>query len=158
MDIYGSCGSLKCPRRDDDCVEMLQKDYKFYLAFENSNCKDYVTEKFFTNALHNGVVPIVMGASVEEYAAIAPPHSFLHVDQFDSPAALAEYLKLLDSDDDLYNKFFHWRTKGEWLRTRFFCRVCSMLHYHQEQGPSKGVEGGWGQWWQGKGVCKAEGS
>ena len=158
MDIYGSCGSLKCPRRDGDCVEMLQKDYKFYLAFENSNCKDYVTEKFFTNALHNGVVPIVMGASVEEYAAIAPPHSFLHVDQFDSPAALAEYLKLLDGDDNLYNEFFQWRTKGEWLRTRFFCRVCSMLHYHQEQGPSRRVEGGWGQWWQGKGVCRARGS
>ena len=139
-------------------MEMLQKDYKFYLAFENSNCKDYVTEKFFTNALQNGVVPIVMGASVEEYAAIAPPHSFLHVDQFDSPAALAEYLKLLDRDDNLYNEFFQWRTKGEWLRTRFFCRVCSVLHYHQEQGPSKGVEGGWGQWWQGKGVCRAPGS
>ena len=76
---------------------MLQKDYKFYLAFENSNCKDYVTEKFFTNALHNGVVPIAMGASMEEYAAIAPPNSFLHVDQFGSPADLAEYLKVLDS-------------------------------------------------------------
>ena len=158
VDIYGACGSLKCPRRESDCVEMLQKDYKFYLAFENSNCKDYVTEKFFTNALQNGVVPIVMGASVEEYAAIAPPHSFLHVDQFDSPAALAEYLKLLDRDDNLYNEFFQWQTRGEWLRTRFFCRVCSMLHYHQEQGPSRGAEGGWGQWWQGKGVCRAPGS
>ena len=139
-------------------MEMLQKDYKFYLAFENSNCKDYVTEKFFTNALHNGVVPIAMGASMEEYAAIAPPNSFLHVDQFGSPADLAEYLKVLDRDDNLYNDFFRWQTQGEWVRTRFFCRVCSMLHYHQEQGPSKRLEGGWGHWWQGEGVCGARGS
>ena len=157
MDIYGSCGSLKCPRRDSECIEML-KTYKFYLAFENSNCRDYVTEKLFMNALQNGVVPIVMGASVEDYAAIAPPHSFLHVDNYNSPADLANHLEILAKDENLYNEFLEWRTQGEWLRTRFFCRVCAMLHYHQEHGPSTGVEGGWGQWWGGKGVCRAAGS
>ena len=138
-------------------MEML-KTYKFYLAFENSNCRDYVTEKLFMNALQNGVVPIVMGASVEDYAAIAPPHSFLHVDNYNSPADLAKHLEILAKDENLYNEFLEWRTQGEWLRTRFFCRVCAMLHYHQEHGPSMGVEGGWGQWWGGKGVCTAAGS
>ena len=138
-------------------MEML-KTYKFYLAFENSNCRDYVTEKLFMNALQNGVVPIVMGASVEDYAAIAPPHSFLHVDNYNSPADLANHLEILAKDENLYNEFLEWRTQGEWLRTRFFCRVCAMLHYHQEHGPSTGVVGGWGQWWGGKGVCRAAGS
>jgi glycoprotein 3-alpha-L-fucosyltransferase len=30
---------------------MLARDYRFYLSFENSNCRNYVTEKLFTNAL-----------------------------------------------------------------------------------------------------------
>ena len=33
---------------------------QFYLAFENSHCQDYITEKFW-RALDKGIVPIVMG-------------------------------------------------------------------------------------------------
>lgn len=62
VDIYGSCGSFKCSRNiPNKCFEILNRDYKFYLAFENSNCKDYITEKFFVNALNRNILPIVMG-------------------------------------------------------------------------------------------------
>lgn len=60
VDIYGGCGSLKCERNSQDCEKLIDNEYKFYLAFENSNCHDYITEKFFVNGLKRNVLPIVV--------------------------------------------------------------------------------------------------
>ena len=66
VDIYGECGSKKCPRASKDCYKILNSQYKFYLAFENSNCVDYITEKFFVNGLKYNILPVVMGARNKE--------------------------------------------------------------------------------------------
>ena len=43
---------------------------KFYLAFENSLCDDYITEKFH-NILENfNTVPVVMGPKKEDYLKV----------------------------------------------------------------------------------------
>ena len=76
----------------------------------------------------NSVLPIVMGARKEEYEAVAPYNSFIHVDQFNGPKELAMYLLELDKDDEKYNQYFQWKGTGEFINTRFFCRVCAMLH------------------------------
>ena len=62
------------------------------------------TSPFFP--LSRRVIPVVMGARLEEYEAVAPHNSFIHVDQFKGPRELAEYLDQLDQDDDLYNEYF----------------------------------------------------
>lgn len=66
VDIFGHCGNLRCPRgrkgKTEPCNLLLQKDYFFYLALENSFAEDYVTEKLLT-AMSNNVIPIVFGGA-----------------------------------------------------------------------------------------------
>ncbi|KAI5722743.1 hypothetical protein M8J76_012938 [Diaphorina citri] len=150
VDIYGSCGPLKCPRTAE-CFQLLDTKYKFYLSFENSNCKDYITEKFFVNGLGHAVLPIVMGASKAAYLRAAPHHSFLHVNDFESPRELARYLHVLDKNDKLYNSYFAWKGTGEFVNTFFWCRLCTMLH-----DADSGMSGRYpdiNRWWKSEGVC-----
>ena len=64
--VYGLCGikykqSRTCERNSYKCEIKLHR-YKFVLAFENSFCDDYVTEKYW-QAIFRGNVPIVLGGS-----------------------------------------------------------------------------------------------
>ena len=81
--------------------------YKFYLAFENACGKDYVTEKFY-DALEEGTIPVYLGA--ENIEELSPSeHCYINVQDFESPAALAKYLKQLDANDEAYNSYFEWK-------------------------------------------------
>ena len=49
-----------------------------------------------------------MGPPRSDYELVAPPNSFIHVDDFDSTKSLADYLIKLDRDDKLYKKYLRW--------------------------------------------------
>jgi hypothetical protein len=85
----------------------LAKRHLFYISMENSNCEDYVTEKF-VKALRAGVVPIIDGPS--SYDAFLPAaKSAIRADEFDSPAALAAYLNYLASNRTAYLSYMPWK-------------------------------------------------
>ncbi|KAA0189923.1 hypothetical protein HAZT_HAZT001146 [Hyalella azteca] len=110
VDIYGTCGTLICERKDEkSCREMLEKDYKFYLAFENSLCVDYITEKFF-EAIKYNVVPVVYGLGYERTQI--PKGAYIDVMDFASVQDLASYLLYLDSNDTAYNEYFRLKFSG----------------------------------------------
>lgn len=88
----------------------LMSRYKFYLAFENSRTKDYVTERVF-QALSVGTVPVYCGAeNVLEF--MPDDKAFIDVNDFDDPAELAAYLQYLDDNDDEYEKHIAWKKTG----------------------------------------------
>lgn len=133
---------------------MLDKDYKFYLAFENSNCKEYITEKLFDNSLTRNILPIVMGARPKDYEKYAPKHSYIHVDEFASPMDLAKYLNKLDKDDELYNSYFRWKGTGEFkaIYKFYFCDLCRMLH-DKEAISNERIYPDFNKWWHEDGIC-----
>ena len=91
VNVFGACGNLPCARVDnhnsEECDQMLENDYKFYLSFENSFCSGYVTEKFY-KPMSLDIVPVVMGGA--DYKKKAPHKSFIDVLDLKSPRKLAE--------------------------------------------------------------------
>uniref|UniRef100_H2YWD9 Fucosyltransferase n=1 Tax=Ciona savignyi TaxID=51511 RepID=H2YWD9_CIOSA len=126
VDRYGKCFNNK-----EELAKMSSEDfnsYKFYLSFENAeHCKDYMTEKFWRSGIENGKVPVVWGPKKSDVEHLAPPGSFIHADDFESPAKLATYLLYLDKNDTAYREYFKWveypgeemkRMKELYARTR----------------------------------------
>lgn len=74
----------------------------FYFAFENSICRNYVTEKFWN--VKRLIVPVVLSRKPFEELDI-PSDSFIAADDFASPKHLAEHLINLSNDRDLYIKW-----------------------------------------------------
>lgn len=115
--------------------------YKFYLAFENFNLTDYVTEKL-VHAFQATSLPIYMGApNIGEF--LPHPHSIINTADFKSPQHLAEYLHLLLRDEKEYNSYFEWKKLPisqlnvprsmrpltcKYCEHNWACRVCLRLH------------------------------
>ncbi|XP_076347342.1 4-galactosyl-N-acetylglucosaminide 3-alpha-L-fucosyltransferase 9-like [Tachypleus tridentatus] len=126
VDIYGNCGKKKCiPSQSSRCYENILNKYKFYLSFENSICKDYITEKFF-NILNYDIVPITFGGA--KYEHFIPTNSFINALNFPDPRDLAKLLKKIGSNGTLYNEFFRWKTNYKVYLHRWMCELCEKLH------------------------------
>ena len=102
-----------------------------YLAFENSNERDYVTEKVL-HALEAGVLPVYLGApNVAEYV---PAGSLVQRRDFNSSAALADHLRHLLATPAAYLRYFEWKRRPlppafqqRWsalVGTHAKCRLC----------------------------------
>jgi len=110
---YGTCFGQSARISWDEAVATVRSS-KFYLAFENSlHCKDYITEKFTNLGYRLETVPVVWGARKADCLRVAPPHSFIHTEDFSSPDELGEYLLYLDANVTAYREYFAWREDPE---------------------------------------------
>ncbi|KAJ8030867.1 Galactoside 3(4)-L-fucosyltransferase [Holothuria leucospilota] len=109
ISMYGSCGD---GRFDGPGYSETMKSYKFALVLENSCCSEYITEKFWDALTVYNQVPVVYGANREEYERIAPPGSFIFVQDFSSLKELAEFIEKVGNSESEYNKYHYWRRLG----------------------------------------------
>ncbi len=106
VQLYGLAAKKTLPK--EALLPTISRCY-FYLAFENTVSPHYITEKLWRNSFQAGTVPVVLGPPRRDYEAVVPPNSFIHVDDFKSIKALAEYLRGLTKDPEKYNAYFTWR-------------------------------------------------
>ncbi|KAK4878316.1 hypothetical protein RN001_010822 [Aquatica leii] len=130
IDIYGRCGTMQCAQNErtwhaEECLDLLEKNYKFYLAAENSLCKDYASEKLYA-PLRKNVIPVVYSGA--NYTKIAPPNSVINVGDFNDVPELVNYLKFLDANPIEYLKYFEWKKHYMIVEKQTVCKLCQKLN------------------------------
>ncbi|XP_023687234.1 alpha-(1,3)-fucosyltransferase 7 [Paramormyrops kingsleyae] len=129
LDLYGY--SFKRPLPHEKLLPTISQCH-FYLAFENAQYKDYITEKLWRNSFQAGAVPVVLGPPRENYEAMVPHDSFIHVNDFKTVEELAEYLNQTTANPIRYRSYFKWHRNHtvklytDW-RERL-CKICTVYH------------------------------
>lgn len=147
--IYGRCGNQSC---HGSCESEL-KLTKFYLAFENSLCVDYVTEKLYKVKDYN-IIPVVF--SCADLSRFLPPKSYIDANSFDTVENLAKHLKYLSDDPREFVKYFWWKKyykiKEQYIvRGDQLCKICQKLNEPNlwERKQFYAIKD-----WYEKGICK----
>lgn len=167
IDSYGPCLNNKpIPRHIDGFTKLSSPSYyeflgkyKFQIAFENSLCRDYMTEKVF-RSLYIGSVPVYLGSDAAR-DFMPTNYSIIMVEDFKSPKHLAQYLLELNKNDTLYNEYLRhkkiktisndklkeilkrqpWKLPhinhkynfGSFMFSGYSCYVCDRVHQRNNQ-------------------------
>ena len=132
--IFGACGE-PCPSSTTNCKELLSKKFKFYLAYENSICNDYITEKFF-ESLKYDIITVVFGGG--DYSYYVPKSAYINSLDFKSPKKLADYLIYLSANKTAYNEYFKWKKYVKYLNKNdnlldYFNKSTTTFSYDQNK-------------------------
>ncbi|VDM59946.1 unnamed protein product [Angiostrongylus costaricensis] len=131
IDRYGRCGLAppECDgvdKQQHPCVVELLRPYKFYIALENSNCIDYVTEKFYESLISRMTVPIVLKRKT--YVDIgAPPTSFIALDDFETLDDMIKFVNELSEYICIVESLHSYRAIPEHNDETGFCELCRRL-------------------------------
>jgi len=135
VDVFGSCsrefGESKSCSPGETCTSTIKR-YKFFLAFENALCEDYITEKYWRHLGEENVVPVVMGGA--NYTKLAIPGSYINVLDFKTVKNLSDYLHYLDKNNTAYNEYFKWRQNFRPIYFPNFCSFCEVLTSESPKG------------------------
>ena len=94
--------------------------------------------------MERNIIPVVYGGA--DYERFLPPHSYINVEDYDTPQDLANYLKYLSENSDAYMRYFWWRQYYDLKSYTPFCDLCKRLHqpnYHLKTQTYQNIE----KWW-----------
>ncbi|KAI6212587.1 hypothetical protein M3Y94_00043500 [Aphelenchoides besseyi] len=95
-------------KMNDKMMKKLVDEHYFTLAFENSVCPEYTTEKYWR--LKELVVPVIFSRSILNTNQVLDG-TFIAASDFKSPRELAEFMQMLIKDKEKYMKYFEWTKK-----------------------------------------------
>ncbi|PAV56992.1 hypothetical protein WR25_05174 isoform B [Diploscapter pachys] len=151
IDRWGRCGKTHptcfgVEKQGYPCVQELVRPYKFYISIENTNCIDYVTEKFYETLYSRMAVPIVLAREYYQKLGI-PDDSYIAIDDFENLEDLAAEVNKIANDKQLYLKYHKWRETyrviPEHHDSTGFCELCRRLQLPIETSKSYEDVNGW---------------
>ncbi|KAL4225579.1 Alpha-(1 3)-fucosyltransferase 7 [Mactra antiquata] len=136
--ILGKCGTpWDCGKWlfHDNCFDILNHTYAFYLAFENALCHQYFTEKLYENFLYDTLF-VTRSGLPHEASSIFPEGSVIDSDQFKNAQELGGFLNKVQNDKRDYAKRL--ATKSQYYSINYresyqraLCDICYRLN-HQD--------------------------
>jgi alpha-1,3-fucosyltransferase len=97
LKTVGKCYEVDC---DEECMKNLDRQYYFYMAFEDSVCPNYLSEMFWR--IKRLVVPIVLSRAV--VPSEIPSYTYIAVDDFPTLREFVGYLFEVVKDRELYKR------------------------------------------------------
>ena len=147
VDVYGSCSSTfhkkrkECPANKPEC-ETKMKRYKFFLATEDAFCKDFITSTYYQTLIDGHSVPVVLGGA--DYKKWAIPNSYIDALEFETIEDLANHLKYLDQNDEVYNRYQKWREDYVLGPARSWsCEICRKINEEKIERKTYDKLGDW---------------
>ncbi|XP_060607477.1 alpha-(1,3)-fucosyltransferase fut-5-like [Ruditapes philippinarum] len=131
VDIFGGCSHDRKRENASYIMKTISQEYKFYLAFENSFCEDYITEKFFT---YYGLDVILIVRGGFKYANFFDKSTFIDTSDFESVKELAGFLMNVSSREEVYTSYLKNKDKyipgyTQWDTIQHSsCQLCSKLN------------------------------
>ncbi|KAL4216351.1 hypothetical protein ACF0H5_024078 [Mactra antiquata] len=135
VNVLGKCGTpWNCGTHyiHDDCFNLLNTTYKFFLAFENAFCNQYFSEKIYENFDYDTVI-VTRGGSYKEAKRIFPKGTVISTDDFRTIEGLGKYLGKLawsinDYADILRRKSQYYSVGYTAVYQRAMCDLCERMN------------------------------
>ena len=137
VEILGACGrNWTCGVRSNhdlgNCFSVLNKTYRYYLAFENDLCDDYVSEKFYENYKYDLLLVSRAGHPLKRQVNI-DKEAYINAKDFNDAHELGIYLSKLSKNVSQYAKMLAKKDRYEVVNYQelfkeSMCSICKRLN------------------------------